>query len=101
MAQYFQPPPSGSKLPPIARLAAVGINSLRYRNLLWTRRGTINPDPTDPQQEGIRIGGILYRGGYWAGPLTSAEVTAITNAGYAAGIATAAEPGKLPATIWP
>ncbi len=32
-------------------------------------------------------GATKYRGGYWNGPLTSAEVTAITTAGYVARIA--------------
>jgi hypothetical protein len=98
---WFLPTPSGIKVPPRARLARMGIRSARYRNLLWTYAGTTNPDPTDPQPEGIRIGGILYRGGYWAGPLTNAEITAITAAGYASRIVYADDTGHLPANIEP
>lgn len=44
----------------------------------------------------VTVAGTLYKGGRWHGPLTSAEVTAITGAGYGARIATVADIKDLP-----
>ncbi len=66
----------------------------KFRQLFFgTRRGRdvwITPGGVAylDQAQGEAAGGIKYRGGTWNGPLTSAQVSAITTAGYAARIAT-------------
>jgi hypothetical protein len=45
------------------------------------------------------VGAYQFRGGYWNGPLTDAQIAAITSAGMAARIVAATDPGFLPAGI--
>jgi hypothetical protein len=67
--------------------------SNRHRDaFVWDRYGT---DST--------IGAVTYRGGYWAGPLSPVEVTAITGAGLGSRIVTSVDPqgGDLPPGLDP
>jgi hypothetical protein len=54
---------------------------------------------SDGTDGGYTIGGVIYYGGHWNGPLTSAEITAITNAGHGARIVTVTDLNDLPASI--
>lgn len=83
MASYFLPPVSTRTVPP-ERVPEV--TSVRYRGLfLNTWAG-----------EDVTIGEVTYAGGRWNGPLSVAEVAAITAAGYAARIAEVSDPANLP-----
>lgn len=72
-----------------SELAGTGVpRSARYRQFLGTHIGTI-----------VEIDGIVYGGGRWHGPLTPAQIAAITAAGYANRIVLADEPALLPAGL--
>lgn len=85
MDSYFLPPVV-KKLPPWERTPE--IRSPRYRHFLWFWRGT-----------DVLIAGVTYRGAYWNGPLTSAQITAITAAGYGTRIYAVNNLIELPANI--
>jgi hypothetical protein len=87
MAESFFLPPNTKRVPPPERVPEAP-NSARWRHFLWYRRGI----------ETI-ISNVVYQGGRWNGPLTAAQITAITAAGHGARIYTVNHPGELPADI--
>jgi hypothetical protein len=70
----------------------------RYRQFY---RGPVAQQRLMDEEGYYSVGTFKFRGGYWNGPLTAAEQTAIQGAGLGSRIRTAAEPGLLPASIDP
>lgn len=88
---FFMPPPGAEGVPIRTRRRLELSGFPRSAALMHMTRTTQGAD--------ITIGGVTYLGGRWNGPLTQAEVTAITNAGYATRIK-GVNPGEvLPGTF--
>lgn len=92
-------------MPPIVEQNYL-VQELRDPERLGHRRHDGIPGPgaehhggSDGTDGGYTIGGVVYYGGHWNGPLTSAEITAITNAGHGARIVTVTDLNDLPASI--
>lgn len=85
---YFLPPSSGERLPHPSRIPEAP-RSPRWRRFLATEWGG----------PALEIGGRSYPRGRWNGPLTDAEVTAITAAGYGARIVYVTDPAELPGVV--
>ena len=86
MPSYFLPPVI-RKVPYPERTPEV--RSVSFRSLfLWFWHGVT-----------VEIGGVSYQGGRWCGPLSSAEIAAITAAGYATRIYNVNDLIELPANI--
>lgn len=86
MAESYFLPPNVKKVPPPERTPE--IRSGRFRHFLWFWRGTE-----------LTVDGTTYQGGRWNGPLTGAQVSAITAAGYGARIYTVNDLNELPGNI--
>jgi len=85
MPSYFMPPVT-KRVPPPERTPE--IRSASYRHFLWYWRG-VSPV----------IAGVEYQGGRWHGPLSSAQITDITAAGFASRIFAVNDLIELPANI--
>lgn len=76
---WFSPPTGRFRVPPRRRLDALGVpRSRAYRNAFFRTQIA-----EELEGEGsLVVAGIRYPGGRWYGPLTSAQITALTEAGY-------------------
>lgn len=81
---WFMPPTEQvwAKKP---RTDAAGIRGVYRRGFEWWLTG-----------EPLSLGGWTFAGGRWNGPLTAAQVSALTSGGFAARIATALSEAGLP-----
>lgn len=77
------------------RLDLVGApDSKAWRSFTDTNR-------TPDEHPSLLIDGVSYLGGRWNGPLSGAEIAAITAAGYASRLVEAADPNDLPGGLDP
>jgi hypothetical protein len=82
MADSYFLPPNIKRIPPAERTPEAP-NSPRWRHFLWYWRGVSVVPGSD-----LAIENYSYQGGRWNGPLSAAEIAAITAAGYGARIRT-------------
>jgi hypothetical protein len=85
---YFLPPEEpNDRVPRWARIPLVP-HSVAFRAFFRTTRGT-----------DVDVEGTTYLGGRWHGPLSSSEITAITNAGYSGRLVSVADGAQPPPGI--
>lgn len=102
MAETYFKPPLGDQtyVPPRALLPGNRpVRSRQWMMLFCSERASQPAGAGSTADQGIEIDGIVYGGGRWHGPLTAAQITAITTAGHGARLFTVDSHGELPAWI--
>jgi hypothetical protein len=81
-------------MPPVFRIYPSDDPLRRAIRLTWWHNQGVSAG-----EPGTLIGDHAYGGGRWNGPLTDAEIAAITAAGYGARVVEAANLGLLPSSL--